>query len=90
VRCSRGHSLINGSNHLDYKLILVQILKHVLDDTQEKVLLLHFDDTAGPIYNLLRHLGCRIDDHLKSGKLLNVKAFHTDRYFCRWNRMATD
>lgn len=64
--------VVNGSNNLDYKLIAVQLLRHVLDDTNNKAVVLLFDDTLGPLHNLLRHLGCKVEDHLKSGKLTTV------------------
>lgn len=63
---------INGSNHIDGKLLAAHLIKHLLCETENRVVLALFDDTSGSLVNLLKHLMCRAEEFEKSGRLVIV------------------
>jgi len=57
-------------------------------DEGKRVLVVQFEDTFGPLYNLLKHLGCQPDTLFKAGTLYTVEPFDEARLKPRGSRLA--
>jgi hypothetical protein len=66
---------------LDYHLFIPQLLKHSLEDLNERVGLLLFDESAAPLANLSKHIGVHFDDLMKQGRLFPVSFTFTQLDF---------
>lgn len=85
---STDNLTINGSNHIDAKLLAVHLVKHLLAESDNRVVLALFDDTSGSMVNLMKHLMCRAEEFEKSGRLQFVVMPLLDRCVCSGKRLA--
>lgn len=73
-RVDEGQNLlISQVNSIDNHMMTAHILKHFLEPGVNRVLVVCFDDSFGPVHNLMKHIGCQPDQFVKSGALHHVR-----------------
>jgi len=64
--------LLSQVNSIDSHGMVAHVVKHLLDSPSNRLMVNCFDDSFGPIHNLLKHIGCQPDTFIKTGALHTV------------------